>query len=157
MSKKTLVILIVIVVALVLAAVLLSGPAEAPSTETPTSQVPAPGFEDVPEAVVNTGGMEVVYTDAGFSPSTLTVQAGDTVTFSNQSSVDFWPASAAHPTHAVYSGTSLSEHCPDGSEAFDACAGISPGESWPFTFNKVGTWRYHDHLNPSRTGTIVVE
>jgi plastocyanin len=69
-----------------------------------------------------------------------------------------WPASAFHPTHTVYSGTSLSEHCPDtAGTAFDACKGFLPGQSWSFKFTKAGTWKYHDHLNPGATGTIVVE
>ncbi|MEO0084753.1 MAG: cupredoxin domain-containing protein [candidate division WOR-3 bacterium] len=100
----------------------------------------------------------IIYTDSGYSPSTLKVKAGTTVTFKNQSSQAMWPASAMHPSHTVYSGTSLDEHCPDTAGiAFDACTGIQPGNSWNFTFNKKGSWKYHDHLNPSFTGTIIVE
>jgi len=80
------------------------------------------------------------------------------VTFVNQSSNSFWPASALHPTHTVYSGTSLEEHCPDAAnESFDACGPIAAGSSWSFTFNKSGSWNYHDHLNASHFGKIVVE
>lgn len=100
----------------------------------------------------------VIYTDSGYSPRTLKVKVGEIVTFKNQSSQAMWPASAMHPSHTVYSGTSLSEHCPDTTgTAFDACTGIQPGNSWSFTFNKKGNWKYHDHLNPSFTGTIIVE
>ncbi len=100
----------------------------------------------------------VIYTDSGFSPNTLRIKLGETVTFKNQSSRAMWPASDHHPTHRLYSGTSLAEHCPDTEgTAFDACTGIQPGNSWSFTFNKKGTWPYHDHLNPSFTGTIIVE
>ena len=86
----------------------------------------------------------VTYTDSGFSPSTLTVKAGDTVVFKNESSSAFWPASAVHPTHELY-------------PEFDAKAAISLGSTYSFTFNRVGTWKYHNHLNASHTGTIVVE
>jgi plastocyanin len=100
----------------------------------------------------------VSYTDSGYSPSTITIKKGETVTFKNESSRSMWPASAVHPSHRVYSGTSLEEHCPDtAGTAFDACKGYSPGQSWSFKFDKVGTWKYHDHLNPSATGTIIVE
>jgi len=117
-----------------------------PSQQPPTSQAPA-----VKENVVT-------YTNSGYSPNTITIKKGETVTFKNQSSRSMWPASAVHPTHTVYSGTSLSEHCPDTTgTAFDACKGFLPGQSWSFTFNKTGTWKYHDHLNPGATGTIVVE
>src|SRR5437868_6984243 len=46
---------------------------------------------------------EVTLTDSGFSPSDLTVKAGDTVTWKNQSSSAMWVASAMHPTHTTYS------------------------------------------------------
>jgi len=69
-----------------------------------------------------------------------------------------WPASAMHPTHTVYSGTSLVQHCPDEEKvAFDACQGIEPGDSWTFTFKKDGNWKYHDHIAPSFFGSITVE
>jgi len=119
---------------------------EQPSQQPPASQTPA-----VKENVVT-------YTNSGYSPSTLTVQKGETVTFKNQSSRSMWPASDVHPTHRVYSGTSLSKHCPDTTGiAFDACKGFLPGQIWLFTFNKADTWKYHDHLNPGNTGTIDVQ
>jgi hypothetical protein len=64
-----------------------------------------------------------------------------------------------HLSHRVYSGTSLNEHCSDISGAtFDACKGFLRGEGWSFTFNKIGTWEYHDHLNPGdNTGMLVVK
>ncbi len=121
-------------------------PAPTEPTATPSSEVQPP-TQNV-----------VIYTDSGYSPSTLRIKVGETVTFKNQSSQAMWPASAMHPSHTVYSGTSLDEHCPDTAGiAFDACTGIQPGNSWNFTFNKKGSWKYHDHLNPSFTGTIIVE
>jgi len=122
-----------------------------PTTEQPSQQPPVSQAPAVKENVVT-------YTDSGYSPSTITIKKGGTVTFKNQSSRSMWTASGVHPTHRVYSGTSLDEHCPDtAGTAFDACKGYLPGESWSFTFNKTGTWKYHDHLNPSDRGTIVVE
>lgn len=97
-------------------------------------------------------------TAAGFTPANLTIKKGDMVQFVNKDARNWWPASAVHPTHAVYSGTSLSEHCSDGAnDAFDACQGIAPGASWSFTFDKAGTWGYHDHLRSSVRGTIIVQ
>jgi plastocyanin len=80
----------------------------------------------------------------GFSPSSLTVQSGDTVTFENTSDEDKWPASNVHPTHELY-------------PEFDAKNAVLPGESYSFTFERTGSWGYHDHLNPELQGTIVVE
>lgn len=100
----------------------------------------------------------VIYSSDGFSPKTLTIKQGSTVTFKNNSSVATWPASASHPTHKVYPGSGI-EKCGTSEEAkiFDACRGIATGKDWSFTFTNVGTWKYHDHLNPSFFGTIVVE
>lgn len=92
------------------------------------------------------------YTDSGYSPSTITVKKGEAVTFKNQSSRSMWTASAVHPTHRGYPTTG---GCI--SSTFDACQGIQPGNSWSFTFDIAGTWKYHDHLNPGDTGAIVVE
>ena len=124
--------------------------------------VPAPGNEGTQETTTNTGGESesqtqnqgfvVEITSSGFSPKTLEISQGDTVTWTNKGSASSQPASAIHPTHTVYpeSGGCI------GSK-FDACRGLAQGESYSFTFNQKGTWGYHDHLSPSRTGTIVVK
>jgi plastocyanin len=93
----------------------------------------------------------VIYADDGFSPSMLEVKNGATVTFHNDSSNSVWPASAFHPTHGEYptKGGCLGS-------TFDACRGVLPGESWSFTFDTVGDWKYHDHLNASKFGSIIV-
>jgi plastocyanin len=100
----------------------------------------------------------ITYTDNGYTPKSLTVKNGDTVTYKNNSAKSMWPASAKHPTHEVYSGTTLADHCPDASgTAFDACKGIAPGSSWSFVFHKPGSWNYHDHLTPTFFGSVVVQ
>lgn len=100
----------------------------------------------------------ITLTDNGYVPAALTIKKGETVVFKNASSATSWPASAMHPSHVVYSGTSLSEHCPDtANTSFDACKGYLPGQSWSFTFDKVGTWKYHNHLNARQYGSITVE
>ncbi len=150
---------IVIVLAIVIAGGWYLLPAGAPETEPAvTSQVPA-GDSTVPEMVVeeNTPGSTVAYTDQGFSPESITVGKGQTVTWVNQSSKDLWVASAAHPTHMVYDGTSLSQHCQDAASApFDACSAAAPGGSFSFTFDKEGVWKYHDHVNAARKGSVSV-
>ena len=97
----------------------------------------------------------VTYTNAGYSPNTITIKVGETVVFKNESANKMWTASGVHPTHFLYSGTSLEEHCPDvSSTAFDQCGS---GNEYSFTFMKSGTWKYHNHVSPDDTGTIVVE
>ncbi|MDO8751987.1 MAG: hypothetical protein Q7J22_00315 [Candidatus Wolfebacteria bacterium] len=111
-----------------------------------------------PEEAVPLGAGMIVYTDGGFSPSPLTVKAGETVTFKNESGREVWPASAMHPTHTGYPGSDI-EKCDSAApgEMFDACGPVMAGESWGFQFNEVGEWAYHDHLNTSYFGKVVVE
>lgn len=112
--------------------------------------------EDKEEGIVMTA--EVIYTDSGFSPKELNVTKGTTVIFKNESSSNFWPASAMHPTHIVYPGSDIKK-CGTSEEnnIFDACKGILPGGSYSFIFDEIGKWGYHDHLRASNFGSIVVE
>lgn len=86
----------------------------------------------------------IVYTDSGFAPRTLTVKKGTTVTFKNQSSKSMWVASSVHPTHQDLPG-------------FDQLQGVGEGETYTYTFDKTGSWKFHNHLAPSDTGVVVVE
>ena len=103
-------------------------------------------------------GLVVTYTNQGFSPQILEIEAGETVTFQNKSSIPFWPASALHPTHKSYPGSDIVK-CGTGDEEniFDACRNLTTGESYMFTFLETGEWGYHDHLNASRFGKIIVK
>ena len=106
-------------------------------------------LEDLDEAETQSA---ITYTSGGFSPSVINVKKGEEVTFLNESGGAMWPASAIHPTHTLYptQGGCVGS-------TFDACQGIEPGEAWSFKFDIAGTWKYHNHLNSSQTGTIVVE
>ncbi len=121
-------------------ALLVAGCSQSDEDNIPPGEIPKPTFD------------AVIITSSGFSPSELTIVAGRTVTWINKDTVEHWPASAIHPTHALYPETG---GC-IGSK-FDACQGLKQDEQWSFTFNQKGTWKYHDHLNLASTGTIVVE
>ncbi|OGD24715.1 hypothetical protein A2819_01195 [Candidatus Azambacteria bacterium RIFCSPHIGHO2_01_FULL_40_24] len=87
----------------------------------------------------------IEYKENIFIPKEIKIKKGDTVIWINNSSESpVWPASAFHPTHNVYRG-------------FDALKKINVGESYSFTFNKIGVWKYHDHLNPSVTGVVEIK
>mgnify|MGYP001590098068 CR=1 FL=1 len=129
-------------------------PAKAPTTGAPSPSATATATTTEQTAPTP---ITVAYTDQGFSPASVTVHVGTTVTFVNQSSKKMWVASAMHPAHTVYSGTSLSQHCPDtANTAFDECVAVSSGGSYSFTFNKVGDWKYHNHVGSSDFGSVVV-
>jgi len=92
---------------------------------------------------------------SGFSPSVLNINSGDTVTFVTTDSGNYWPASANHPTHRVYPNSDIKK-CGSSEESstFDSCEKVD--NTYSFIFNEVGTWNYHNHLSPSRTGKIIV-
>ena len=99
----------------------------------------------------------VTYTADGYSPSSLEIKKGDTVVFTNESSSPNWPASAVHPTHKAYPGSSITKCGSDEADAmFDACEDAASGESWSFTFNEVGEWSFHNHRRFTHTGVVTV-
>ncbi|MBI4017571.1 MAG: cupredoxin domain-containing protein [Candidatus Aenigmarchaeota archaeon] len=97
-------------------------------------------------------------TSSGFSPKTITVTPGTTVTWTNDDTAAHWVASNVHPTHTVYPGSGIGK-CDTAQEPaiFDACKNIPAGGTYAFTFTEKGTWGYHDHLNAGTTGTVVVQ
>lgn len=125
------------------------------TTNPPPADTNAPSVSAGASASVSANApVTVMYNGTSFSPATVTVKKGGTVTFVNTSGSPMWIASNPHPIHSGYSGTTVDQHCPDAAgTAFDQCA---TGASYTFTFQKVGTWGYHNHANHGATGTIVV-
>jgi plastocyanin len=112
-------------------------------TPPPPGVTPPPPAQTPPPAPVGPKTHTISMTDSAYSPVSLTVKKGDIVRFVNNGTKANWPASAPHPTHTDYA-------------AFDPKQGIEAGKSWSFKFDRVGTWKYHDHLNPTHFGTVVV-
>lgn len=168
MDQKNIIILLIVAIVLVGGYFLLK-----PMTPTPVVQNPNQETNNTAQEnnttqnnteisagaeIINSKTYDVVYTDSGYSPSTLTIKVGDTVNFKNESSNGMWVGSAMHPSHTVYSGTTLQQHCPDSTNtSFDQCESSGPGTSWSFTFNKTGTWGQHNHVNAKHFSKIIVE
>ena len=111
-----------------------------------------------PEATASQGEHVVVYSDGGYAPKEMTIKKGDKVTFRNESARETWPASAMHPSHTLYPGSSIQKcETEEMTRVFDACMGLMQGEEWSFEFQEVGTWNYHDHKHAEHWGTIIVE
>ena len=91
----------------------------------------------------STAAAVIQMTDKGLVPNDLQVQRGTTVFFLNTGKYTHWPASNNHPSHEMYPG-------------FDSRETIQPGTSWQFKFDKLGTWKMHDHLNPGFEAEITV-
>ena len=116
----------------------LPAPRRAKPVTTPPKTKPNPEPSSGAVAAVVTMGA------SGYSPNRVTIKAGEKVAFVNKSKDDWWPASNPHPIHTDYAG-------------FDAGTVIRPGHSWTFEFDRRGTWPYHNHLDPSATGVIIVK
>ncbi|MEO8637679.1 MAG: hypothetical protein ABI430_02130 [Candidatus Taylorbacteria bacterium] len=108
-------------------------------TPTPNPTVSTnPGTSTVAKVIV-------IYTNSGFSPKTVTVKKGSTVEFVNQSDGGMSVASDPHPTHVIYPEFDQYKTSARGLKVFD------------FVFDKVGTWGYHNHMQASNTGTVIVQ
>jgi len=96
----------------------------------------------------------ITYTANGFSPAAVTVKKGGTVTWVNEGTGEMWVASASHPTHTAYAGTTLAEHCDDVTDtSLDQCKN---SDTYSFQFDKVGKWNYHNHSRSSHFGSVTV-
>ncbi|MAF79764.1 hypothetical protein CL629_01660 [bacterium] len=110
------------------------------------------------DAAADYGENTIVYTDDGFSPVEIIVSVGEIVTFVNDSSRVVWPATAEHPTHTVYPGSDITKcDSAEAADMFDSCGPVMSDESWSFAFDEVGEWGYHDHLDSSYFGKVIVE
>lgn len=85
----------------------------------------------------------ITFDGSQFSPASLTVKAGTTVTIRNTSSQDLQMDSNPHPVHT---------------DDTDLNVGlVVPGQSATFTVTKTGTFGYHDHLDPGIGGHITIQ
>lgn len=89
----------------------------------------------------------VTYAVNGFEPRNIQVTNGTAVNFTNRTQLPLWVASDPHPEHTDYpeldAGIIAGEH-------------VQPGKDFSFRFDKVGTWKYHNHSAPEHTATITV-
>lgn len=87
---------------------------------------------------------QVTITDKGFSPATIKVKKGSQVTWTNLDKAPHLVASDPHPTHTLLPGLESPV--------------LLSNDSYSFIFEKVGSFTYHDHLNPYKfKGTVIVE
>jgi plastocyanin len=89
----------------------------------------------------NSKGDTVIYKDSGFEPNSLKVAVGTTMTFIDESGNTMWVGSDPHPVHTDHS-------------SFDQ---LKTGDSYSFTFTKIGIYKYHNHMFPTHSGVITVE
>lgn len=104
------------------------------SPSPPTNQTEGNDFGSV---------QTITYNDTGFSPERLTSKIGEKVQIDNKSSQPLQFSSDPHPDHT------------DSPELNAETVG--PDQSTTFTPTKVGTFGFHNHLEQSKKGTIVIQ
>lgn len=130
-------IMLVILGVIVLLVVLLRQSPQAASPEELQAQVLTQSATDA--AVPDT----ILYTVDGFTPRTITITKGATITFINTTSQLVQPVQ------------NVASDCSWGVAA--DCSPINPGAQRTFTITKTGDITYFDQLRPSVSGTIHVQ
>lgn len=149
MSNKVLIAVIVIIILVGGGFLLFSRnytatPRPVPSQNTQTFSTPTTNTQQATSPTqAQQGQNTIIYTSSGFSPASLTIKAEITVTWINNSGSDLSVNSNPHPIHTNYSPLNI--------------GAIGDRQSKSLIFDKPGTYGYHNHLNPSQTGTIVVQ
>lgn len=137
----------IVVLLLVVGGWFLLRPQKQSSPEGQPVETAAPIESAAPSASEGATVMEnknmVSITASGFSPKEITIKVGESVSWENTDSANHTVNSAPHPTHTVYPPLNLGV--------------IKPGEQKALSFPKAGTYKYHDHLNPSLTGSVTVQ
>lgn len=111
-------------------------PQAAPKEAAPATSAATPS-ESMEEKVVT-------ISSSGFFPQNITVSAGETVTWVNEDTESHQVNSAVHPIHQLY-------------PPLNSIGLLKSGEKKSLSFPDKGTYKYHDHLNPSLTGSVTVE
>ncbi len=124
-------------------AVLLSACGSYNTTTTGTNPSSGQSASGAASATADASAAVITYTDNGFSPATMNAKVGQKVVFKNNSSSAIQVNSAPHPVHNLYPELNI--------------GAIAAGSTGSTSFAKAGTYKYHNHLNPSQTGTIVVQ
>lgn len=112
-------------------------PAASPEVSQPTTSATPSATETINKNVVNIAS-------SGFLPKNITIRTGESVTWVNTDTVDHQVNSVVHPTHQVYT-------------PLNTVGLLKSGEKKSLSFPEVGTYKYHDHLNPTLTGSVTVE
>lgn len=111
------------------------------TTIQPTAQ---PTQEGTSSAESNAAKNIVEITTNGFNPKIITVKTGMSVTWVNKDTINHQINSSPHPQHTDFPPLNTIDL-------------LRPGENRSLTFDKPGTYKYHDHLHPATVGQVVVQ
>lgn len=88
-------------------------------------------------------GVTITFSNSGFSPNTVRVGSGGTITVKNDSTNPLQFNSNPHPAHTDNAELNLGL--------------VEEGQAKSLTVTKPGTWGFHDHLDSSFKGSIIVD
>ena len=127
------------------------GSEAAPSAQEPASAPSAARSE--PATGEGTSATEVTVQDFAFSPKELSVSVGDTVTWTNADDILHTVTSGIGQKQGVPGVTKDKVAKPDG--VFDQEVDFE--DTFEFTFDKAGTYKYFCAIHPGMVATIVVK
>jgi plastocyanin len=114
----------------------------APTTTTETTPRTVPIVDPFQPLPRPSAGASVSIVDYAFSPATITIAAGSTVTWTNT-------GASIHSVTSDSGAFDSSPSCPTG-----PC--IDPGGTYSHTFAQAGQFAYHCRVHPNMTATVVV-
>jgi len=82
-------------------------------------------------------------TSKGFEPKSIAIKTGEVVVWTNTTNQKVTVNSDNHPTHKLFTILNLGN--------------FNPKSSVQAYFDKAGTYTYHNELNPTQKGTVIVK
>lgn len=143
MKKVVIVLIIVVAIAAGVFALTKKSDNKTTNSSTNTNSSSQTQSTSPPASSDQNAAATITYSDSGFSPSSITVKSGDVVTIKNTSSNELQLDSDPHPIHTDDTDLNVGT--------------VTTGQSQTFTVSKKGTFGYHNHLNPSDKGEIVIQ
>lgn len=108
------------------------------ASQAQSQSSPSPDLSAIPASAT------VAWSDeAGFGEVEVMVKAGEKVEFKNQGKSVVEVNSDPHPTHTTFPVLNIGR--------------VAAGQSKGVVFDKAGTYKYHNHLNASQRGTVIVQ
>jgi amicyanin len=141
MNQRIIGVILVVAVVLGLIGLAVVGSDNSNDSDGTQTATPPPASQETAEEATEPAATEpaVTISDFKFQPETITVKKGTTVTWTNQDTVAHNVASDADSPKGGLAGPLLNQ-----------------GETYSFTFNDVGTYRYHCDPHPFMKGTVEV-
>lgn len=136
MKQKTLVFVLIFLILCLLAFGLFKKKAVAPQIDNAPSE-----NAQVQQTLIEKN--MVLISPNGFEPKVLRIKKGEDVIWMNATQKNANVSSDNHPDHTLF--------------PFLNVGNIKKETSASVVFKEAGTFTYHNHLNPSQTGTVIVE